>query len=70
MHLAVGCNVVKNSAILSNLTASIKDGGFVLCVEDTAPMGVDPSSAGLVLICKWLVESKAVLVFRKVRVVI
>lgn len=70
MHLAVGCNIVKNTVILSNLAASVKDGGFVLCVEDTASMGIDGSAVGLMQICKWLADDKAVLLFRKVRLVL
>lgn len=70
MNLAVGCNVLKNTAILSNLAASVKDGGFVLCVEDTASMGADGSDAGLVQICKWLADDKGVFLFRKVCLIV
>lgn len=66
MHLAVGCNIARNIVVLSNLAASVKDGGFVLCVEDNTPTGIDASAAGLTQICKWLADDKAVLVFRKV----
>jgi hypothetical protein len=64
-QLAVASNAAKNDTALTNLAASVKDGGFVLTVEDGVVHAT--SFAGLVLVFKAIVDNKTILLLRKVR---
>lgn len=65
-HLAVASNALFSDAVVANLAASVKAGGFVLSVEDTPSKSNAAKNAGLTQILKLPAENKYVYLFKKV----
>lgn len=65
-HLAVGSNMLRSQTMLINLAASVKTGGFVLCVEDTYTQLSAAREVSLTEILELTVEDKVVYLLRKV----
>ncbi|XP_065226660.1 fatty acid synthase-like [Planococcus citri] len=66
-HLAVASNTAYNETALANLAASVKVGGFVLTIEDSAQVKENiANKVGLDQIFKLAAEGKTAYLFRKV----